>query len=48
MIPTVTVLLAVSAFVTTIIGMLGKCPWWVPVLLLCVLALLQSAMPLGK
>lgn len=35
-------LLALSAFVLTLAGALGKCPWWVPVFLICVLLLLQG------
>lgn len=42
MLLTVVVLLAVTAFVTTIISIMGKAPLWVPVLLLSVLALVQS------
>lgn len=37
---TVTVLVLVSAFVCTIASALGKCPLWIPVLLLCVAGLL--------
>lgn len=46
--PTVSVLLAVSAFVCTIVSANGKCPLWIPVILLCVLALLQAAVPLVR
>lgn len=44
---TVMLLLALSAFVCTIVAALGKCPLWIAVLLLCVIALLQSV-PLGR
>jgi hypothetical protein len=42
MVLTVTVLLALTAFVTTIVSAIGKCPLWVPVLVLCVLHLLMA------
>lgn len=45
---TVCLLLAVSAFVCTNVSSIGKCPLWIPVLLLCVFALLQAAVPLGR
>ncbi len=38
----VVLILAVSAFITTIVSAIGRCPVWVPVMLLCLLALLQS------
>ena len=41
---TVTLVLVLSAFITTIAAALNKCPLWVPVLLLVVLHLL-SALP---
>jgi hypothetical protein len=43
---TVMLLLAVAAFVSAIAGAMGKCPWWVPVILLSLALLLQS-LPLG-
>jgi len=39
--PTVTLLLVVAAFFTTIVSIMGKCPLWLPVLILCLVALLQ-------
>ena len=39
--------MAISAFICTIVAALNKCPVWVPVLLLCVIELLR-AMPLGR
>lgn len=44
---TVTLLLGLAAFICTIGAALGKCPDWVPTLLLCVIVLLQS-LPLGR
>ncbi len=41
---TVPFFLAVAAFVTTIVSAMGKCPVWVPVLLLTLIHLL-AAMP---
>jgi len=38
----VPVILAVAALIATIISGMGKCPLWVPVLLLAVLATLQT------
>lgn len=38
---TVTLLLALSAFVCTIAAALGRCPIWVAVLLLCLIPLLS-------
>ena len=38
----VVLILAVSAFITTIVSAIGRCPVWVPVMLLCVVALLQT------
>jgi hypothetical protein len=38
---TITALLAIVAFVLTIAAAVGKCPLWVPVLLLSLIALLQ-------
>lgn len=45
---TVFLLLAIAAFVVTILSSLGKAPLWVAVMLLCVIALIQSAVPLGR
>jgi hypothetical protein len=39
---TIALLLALCAFILTLVSALGKCPLWIPVLLLCILALLQS------
>lgn len=44
---TVLLLLALAALICTIASALGKCPVWVPVLFLCVYALLQQ-LPLGR
>lgn len=44
---TVFLLLAVAAFIATIVSAIGKCPLWVAVVLLCVIELLRS-MPLGR
>jgi hypothetical protein len=38
---TVTLLLVLVAFLCTIGSALGKCPSWVPVLLLCVIHLIE-------
>ncbi len=43
---TVYLLLALAAFGCTIASALGKCPPWVPLLLLCVIELLRC-LPLG-
>lgn len=43
----VLLLLAIAAFACTIASALNKCPLWVPVLLLTIIALL-SQLPLGK
>ena len=45
---TVFLLLAVSAFIVTILDALGKAPLWIAVLLLCVIELLRAAVPLGR
>lgn len=37
----VVLLLVVAGFICTIISAIGKCPLWIPVLLLYVIALLQ-------
>ena len=44
---TVTLLLVIAAFICTIAAALGKCPLWIPVLLLCVVHLV-AAIPLGR
>lgn len=44
---TVFLIVAIAAFACTIVAALGKCPVWIPVLLLCVIELLR-ALPLGK
>ena len=41
---TVTLLLVVAAFICTIGNAMGKCPAWVPLLLLCV-AMLLGVLP---
>lgn len=38
---TVTLCLVAAAFITTIVSAVGKCPLWIPVVLLCIVALLQ-------
>ncbi len=38
--PSVSLLLVVAAFICTIGNALGKCPAWVPLLLVCVVLLL--------
>lgn len=43
---TVTFLFLLAAFVATILAGMGKCPLWVAVLLLCVVAMLQ-VLPTG-
>ena len=40
----VTLLIVVSAFICTIANAMGKCPAWVPLLLLCV-AMLLGVLP---
>lgn len=47
MILTVSLLLALTAFVCTILSALGRCPLWIAVLVLSLLHLLQ-AIPLGR
>lgn len=47
MLVTVFLILAVAAFIATIVSAIGKCPLWVPVVLLCVIELLR-ALPLGR
>jgi len=44
---TVFVILAITAFVVTIVAAMGRCPLWVAVLVLCVMELLR-ALPLGR
>jgi hypothetical protein len=44
---TVLLILAIAAFVCTIIAALGKCPIWIPVVLLCIIELLRQ-LPLGR
>lgn len=44
---TVFLLLALAAFICTVLSALGKCPLWVGVLFLCVIELLR-ALPLGR
>ena len=44
---TVLVLIAVSAFVVTIVHAMGRCPLWPAVLLLAVAEMLR-ALPLGR
>jgi hypothetical protein len=44
---TVTIVLAVAAFVVAIVHAMGKCPLWPAVLLLAVAELLR-ALPLGR
>jgi hypothetical protein len=40
---TVLALLAIVAFICTIVAALGKCPLWIPVILLCIIVLMQNA-----
>jgi hypothetical protein len=47
MVLTVLLVLALAALVTAIAEAMGKCPGWVPVIILCLIALVQS-LPLGK
>lgn len=44
---TVMLLLALAAFVCTIVAALGKCPLWIAVLVLVIMELLR-ALPLGR
>lgn len=44
---TVFVILAISAFVLTLIAAIGRVPLWIAVIVLCLIALLQNV-PLGK
>jgi hypothetical protein len=45
--PTVLVVLAGTACVTTVLNAMGKCPAWVPLAALSVFALIQ-VLPVGK
>lgn len=45
---TILLLLAVAAFICCIASALGKCPDWVWGILLCIIALLHAAVPLGR
>jgi len=44
---TVFLIIALTAFVVTILDALGKAPLWIAVLLLCIIEMLR-AMPLGR
>jgi len=44
---TVFMFLAIAATATAIVGAMNKCPWWVPVILLCLIELIR-ALPPGK
>ena len=44
---TVTLILALSAFVVTVASAMGRAPLWVAVLLLCLIELLRD-LPVGK
>jgi hypothetical protein len=44
---TVFLILALAAFIGAVVSAMGKCPLWVPVVLLCVIELLR-ALPLGR
>lgn len=44
---TVFLLLALAAFIVTIVSALGKAPLWISVILLCLIELLR-AIPLGR
>lgn len=43
----VILLLVVAAFIATVASALNRCPLWVAVLFLCVIAMLQ-VMPVGR
>lgn len=45
---TVTLILALAAFVCSIMNANGKCPVWVPLIILSIIAMLQAGIPLGK
>ncbi len=44
---TVMVILAVTAFIATIVSAMGRCPLWVAVIILCLIELLR-VLPLGR
>jgi hypothetical protein len=44
---TVIIIVLLGAFVTCIASAMGKCPLWIPVVLLCIVGLLEH-LPLGK
>lgn len=44
---TVLIVLVAAAFICTILNAIGKCPIWVPMILLCIVELLR-VLPLGK
>jgi hypothetical protein len=44
---TVLLLLAIAAFVCTVVAAMGKCPLWVAVVLLCIIELIRQ-LPLGR
>ena len=43
---TVLLLVAVAAFIAAVAEAMGKCPGWVPTILLCVFALISAALPI--
>lgn len=45
---TVLMLLALAAFICAIVAANNKCPIWVSVIILCIIALVQCGLPLGK
>lgn len=47
MLLTVFLILALTAFICTVLVAMGKCPVWVPLVILCVIELLRD-LPLGK
>jgi hypothetical protein len=44
---TVMMFLYLGAFIATLVSAIGKCPLWVPVVLLCIAGLLQ-VLPMGR
>jgi len=44
---TVMLLLAIAAFASCVAWAMGKCPGWVPVILLCVIELVR-VVPVGR
>ena len=44
---TVFIILALAAFIVTVVSAMGKCPLWVAVVILCLIELLR-ALPLGR